>query len=152
MNQTAREQADRALFDRIAARYAKKDTVEPSSFARRSQLLSAMRPVLQELDDLGTVVDIGCGVGAPARYLAGRYRRYIGVDQSGEMIRAARTFNHGNPHAEFLIANVKSFKLPLSVADAVPRVAHGWHDQSGRVMDFVAWMAKRRAFLVSIEP
>ena len=75
MSQTEREQADRALFDRIAPHYAQKDVVASSALARQRQLLAAIETVLHQREDLGTVVDVGCGAGAPARYLAGYYAR-----------------------------------------------------------------------------
>jgi len=114
-----REQADRELFDRIVGRYARKDVVVSSSLARKSQLIAAIKPLLDESPNLGTIVDVGCGVGAPARYLAGHYERYIGVDQSEEMIATATAFNQGNPKAEFIARNIKSSGLPQNVADVV---------------------------------
>jgi SAM-dependent methyltransferase len=148
-----REQADRALFDRIASRYARKDSIASSSLARKSQLLFAVRPVLDELPNLGTVVDIGCGVGASARYLAGHYERYIGIDQSEEMIRAAIAFNRGNPRVEFIAENAKSRDLPQNVADVI--LSDGaLHHITGLedVMDSLVRIAKPGAFLVVREP
>ncbi len=113
------ERADRDLFDRIAGRYARKDCVVSSSLARKSQLLSAIKPVLDELPVLGTIVEIGCGAGASAKYLAGRYERYIGIDQSEEMIKLARVLNQGNASAEFIAESVKSKNLPQNVADVI---------------------------------
>lgn len=152
MNQAVREQADRILFDRIAVDYAKKDIIMSSSLARRNRLLAAMRPVLEERSNLGTVVDIGCGVGAPAQYLAGRYSRYIGVDQSEEMIEKARTFNRNIAEAEFLATNVKDANL-VHMADVILAVGALHHmTDLDRVMDSVVRVAKPGAWLVTIEP
>ena len=148
-----REQADRVLFDRIASRYARKDLIASSSLARKSQLLSAIKPVLGELPNLGTVVDIGCGVGAPARYLDGHYERYIGIDQSEEMIRAAVVFNRGNPRAEFIAKNVKSRDLPQNIADVILSDGALHHVvELEETIDSLVRIAKPGAFLVVREP
>jgi ubiquinone/menaquinone biosynthesis C-methylase UbiE len=148
-----REQADQVLFDRIASRYARKDLVASSSLARKSQLLSAIKPVLDELSNLGTVVDIGCGVGASAKYLAGHYERYVGIDQSKEMIKAAVMFNRGNPRAEFIAGNVKSKNLPRNIADLVLSDGALHHiTELEEAMDSLVRIAKPGAFLVVREP
>lgn len=153
MNGAMREQADRVLFDRIAAEYAKKDVARSSSLAREYQLLSAIQVVLRTRSSLGTLVDIGCGVGAPAHYLAGAYTRYIGIDQSREMIEAARAFNDGNHAAEFLTCNVKSRELPTDVADVILSVGALHHmTDLDDVMGSLVRVAKPGAFLVVIEP
>ncbi|MBU0703267.1 MAG: methyltransferase domain-containing protein [Chloroflexi bacterium] len=148
-----REQADRDLFDRIARRYARKDIVASSSLARKSQLLAAIKPVLDQLSNLGTIVDVGCGVGAPARYLAGHYERYIGIDQSKEMINAAITFNRGNPKAEFIAENVKSRDLPQNVADVILSDGVLHHiTELDEALNALLRIAKPDAFLVVREP
>ena len=147
-----REQADRDLFDRIARRYARKDVVASSSLARKSQLLTAIKPLLDESPNLGTVVDVGCGVGAPARYLTGHYERYIGVDQSEEMIEAAVAFNLDNPKAEFIARNIKSSDLQ-NVADVVLSDGALHHiTELDEAMDALVRIAKPGAFLVVREP
>ena len=147
-----REQADRDLFDRIARRYARKDVVASSSLARKSQLLTAIKPLLDESPNLGTVVDVGCGVGAPARYLTGHYERYIGVDQSEEMIEAAVAFNLNNPKAEFIARNIKSSDLQ-DVADVVLSDGALHHiTELDEAMDALVRIAKPGAFLVVREP
>ena len=147
-----REQADRDLFDRIARRYARKDVVASSSLARKSQLLTAIKPLLDESPNLGTIVDVGCGVGAPARYLAGHYERYIGVDQSEEMIEAAVAFNLDNPKAEFIARNIKSSDLQ-DVADVVLSDGALHHiTELDEAMDALVRIAKPGAFLVVREP
>jgi len=148
-----REQADRELFDRIAGRYATKDIVLSSSLARQYQLLTAMRPVLDQAPNLGTILDVGCGVGAPARYLDGHYERYIGVDQSTAMIEAAVALNRGNPRAEFLARNIKSRDLPTNVADVVLSDGALHHiTELDEALDALTRVAKPGAFLVVREP
>ena len=149
----AREQADRELFDRIASRYATKDIVVSSSLAREYQLLAAIEPVLGEIPNLGTLVDVGCGVGAPAKYLDGLYERYIGIDQSAEMIEAAIAFNRGNRRAEFLAQNIKSRELPSNVADVVLSDGALHHITAlDEALDALVRVAKPGAFLVVREP
>ncbi len=148
-----REQADRDLFDRIASRYARKDLVASSTLARRHQLLAAIEPILDQLPNLGTIVDIGCGVGATAAHLVGHYERYIGIDQSSEMIEAAIAFNRGNPKAEFIAENVKSRDLPQNVADVILSDGALHHiTELDKALDALVRIAKPGAFLVVREP
>jgi len=148
-----REQADQELFDTIADRYARKDVVASSSLARKNQLLFALQPILDQSPNLGTVVDVGCGVGAPARYLEGHYERYVGIDQSEEMIKAAATFNRGNPRAEFMAKNIKSRHLPQNVADVILSDGALHHiTELDHAMGSLARIAKPGAFLVVREP
>lgn len=148
-----REQADRALFNEVARRYAKKDIAPSSSLARKSQLLSAIAPVLKRTTSLGTVVEIGCGVGAPALYLNGHYENYIGIDQSERMIKAARELNRNTHQTEFIAANVKSENLPPNTADTILSVGALHHmTPLDDVMDSLNRIARPGAFLVVIEP
>lgn len=150
---TEQELRDQELFDQIAAHYARKDVVQSSALARRSQLLAAMEPVLARVPDLGTLVDVGCGVGAPALYLHGRYQRYIGIDQSPEMIEAAHIFNREQGGAEFKAANVKTAVLPANTADVILSVG-ALHHMTGldEVMARLVEIAKPGAHFVVIEP
>jgi len=147
------EQTDRALFNRIACFYARKDSYIPSSLARRSQLLSALKPILDERCNLGTIVEVGCGIGASAKYLVGCYERYIGIDQSEEMVKAARMFNQGNAGVEFIAENIKSKDLPQNVADVILSVGALHHmTELEDVIASLAGIAKPGAFLVAREP
>jgi SAM-dependent methyltransferase len=148
-----RERQDQVLFDQIARHYAKKDIVLSSSLARRDQLMSAIRPLLDALPNLGAVVEIGCGVGAPAKYLEPYYDHYIGIDQSDEMIRAAICFNQGNSRVRFIADNVKSPELPRNAADVVLSIGalhHMTHLED--VLRSLTRIAKPRAYLLLVEP
>ncbi len=150
---TEQELQDKELFDQIAAHYARKDVVQSSALARRSQLLAAMEPVLAQMPDLGTVVDVGCGVGAPALFLHGCYQRYIGIDQSPEMIEAARIFNREQDKAEFMAANVKTAVLPPNTADTILSIGALHHmTDLDEVMAQLVAIAKPGAHFVAIEP
>jgi SAM-dependent methyltransferase len=81
-----RRQVDRELFDRIARKYSRKDHEPYSRAARRHRVLSSVA----RLPSLGKVLEIGCGAGFSAEYLAGRYDCYVGLDYSAELIAVAR--------------------------------------------------------------
>ncbi len=148
-----REQRDRALYDRIAGRYARKDSMVSSATVRRDKLLFALAPVLERGGNLGTVVDIGCGVGGPAKYLEGLYERYIGIDHSEELIKAARDFHRHNPRVEFIVANIKAEGLPRQVADLILSDGALHHmSELDKVMSSLVRLAKPGAFFVAIEP
>lgn len=149
----SREDRDQALFDRIATRYARKDVVMSSALARRNQLLAALQPVLSQTASLGTIVEIGCGIGAPAKYLAGHYENYIGVDQSEELIKTAVSFNHNIPHTHFIAANIKTADIPPKTADLIlsDGALHHMSDLEA-VMACLHQIAKPGAWLVAREP
>lgn len=149
----AREKADEALFNQIATHYARKDIARSSSLARKSVLFSALKPILDDNPSLGTIVDIGCGIGAPARYLKGYYQRYVGIDHSQEMIEIAALFNRDNPRAEFIAANIKSEALPKGIADLVLSIGALHHmTELDQVVDSLHKLSKPGAYLVAIEP
>ncbi len=50
----------------------------------------------------GTALDFGCGAGRLSRPLADRFRRYIGLDISEEMLANARRINADVPNAVFV--------------------------------------------------
>lgn len=148
-----REQRDRVLFDRIASAHARKDFIISLLLISKDQFFSAVKSVLDELPNPGIVVEIGCGFGASATYLAGHYERYIGIDQSEKMIKAAIIFNRDNPRAEFLAENIKSKKLPENIADVIISDG-GLHHMTELelVMESLFRIAKPRAFLIVREP
>lgn len=148
-----KEQRDQVLFDRIARDYARKDIIPSSLIARKQLLLDAVRPLLKGANSLGVILDIGCGVGSPARYLEGYYDRYIGVDQSEKMIEAARIFNRGNPRVEFIAGNIKTLELSCKPADLVLSVGALHHmTELDSVMESLRRLAGSRGFILAIEP
>jgi SAM-dependent methyltransferase len=151
--QTAQEERDRALFDRIAGRYARKDIVQSSALARRHQLFMALRPLLTQTTSLGVIVDIGCGLGASAKYLTGYYTRYIGIDHSAELVKAATLFHEGNPNVEFIAADILNVNLPPHTADLILSDG-GLHHMPDldTVMTCLRRLAKPGAWFVAREP
>lgn len=152
----SREQDDRLLFDRIAQKYARKDITPSSAMARKDQLLTAIRQASGGnyfSTDWGIIVDVGCGVGAPAQYLQGSYQKYIGIDQSPEMISAAKVFNRQIIQAEFLADNVKKTQLPSHFADAILSIGALHHmTELDEVMKNLVAIAKPGAKFIVIEP
>lgn len=149
----SRQLTDHELFNTIATNYARKDVVPSSYLACRYQLLFAMEPVLGCLGVIDTIVEVGCGVAAPAQYLEGHYRRYMGIDYSEKLIAIARVFNQGNDRAEFVIANIKSANLRKINADVVLVVGVLHHTtELDTVMESLIRLAKPGGFLVAVEP
>ncbi len=130
-----------------------KDIVQSSALARKSQLLAAMQPVLAKRENVGTIVDVGCGIGAPGLFLNGRYTHYIGLDQSVEMIAAGKQFNQTVPNVTLIINNVKESSVPDNSADLI-LVIGALHHMTGLddVMQSMMRMAKPGADFVVIEP
>lgn len=148
-----REHRDQHLFDKIAYKYARKDFAVSSSLARKNQLDTAMKHAKRQNSQWGTIVDVGCGVGAPAKYLHGKYQRYIGIDQSAEMIQAAIIFNKDYPQATFITDNVRETKLPLNTADVILSIGALHHMSNlDQVMNNLVAIAKPGASFVVIEP
>ena len=106
MDETKTEAADRALFDRIARDYVRKDLTESCRIAREQRLRQTLRPIGTRV---GHLLEVGCGGGFSARYLDGLYETYTGVDYSEELVGYARQYNAG-PGREFLSANIKDFE------------------------------------------
>lgn len=105
MSRARTEDADRALFDRIARDYVRKDLTESCRIAREQRLRQTLRPIGA---NVGHLLEVGCGGGFAARYLDGLYETYTGVDYSEELIGYAQRYNAG-PGREFLSANIKDF-------------------------------------------
>ena len=148
-----KEQKDQALFDRIAWQYARKDLIRSSAISRKRLLLNAVQPLLGQMKSLGVILDIGCGVGAPAKYLQGYYRKYIGIDQSEKMIEAARIFNQGNPRTEFIAGNIKTLKLSGDPADVILSIGALHHmTELDLVMESLCRLARPKGFILAIEP
>src|SRR5580693_6704128 len=106
MGESKTEEADRALFDRIARDYVRKDLTASCRIAREQRLRQTLAPIGARV---GHLLEVGCGGGFAASYLDGLYETYTGVDYSEELIGYARQYNAG-PGREFLSANIKDFE------------------------------------------
>ena len=103
---------------------------------------------------IGTLVEIACGVGASAKYLAGSYRRYVGVDYSPELVKNARDFHAGTPNVEFIVRNVKDLSpSDIDNADCVLAVGALHHfTEIDVAMQRIRSIARKGAWFVAIEP
>lgn len=82
-----------------------------------------------------TVADLGCGTGALAAALAPRVRRVIGVDQSADMLRAARRRTEGQDNVELRRGRLEALPVDDASCDAALLVlALGWVDDPGRAL------------------
>jgi SAM-dependent methyltransferase len=102
------QQRDIALFDRIAADYGRKDLLPASRQARALR----QRRTLRLVPDTATlhVLEIGCGAGFGADYLAGRCASYTGIDYSAQLIALAQARHAHTPRVTFAVANAKDFR------------------------------------------
>ena len=153
LDEVAQEIADRKLFERIADPYSQKDLIASTRLARHAIVRRAVRPVLEEANTLGVVVDIGCGIGAQADYLDGNFERYLGIDYAAALIKIGKTFNRARVNVEFISSNVKDQALPQAIADTV-LVVGALHHMSNlnAVMKALQRLAKSGAHFVAIEP
>lgn len=100
--------SEKIFFDRISREYSRKDTHPVSGLVRRRELMLAARLVLGDgaaSTGVGRLLDIGCGVGAMAWHLEGRYETYLGLDISSEMIRIAQGWDRGD-NVSFQVADI----------------------------------------------
>jgi len=144
------EKVDRDLYNKIAAQYAKKDLAKSSSLARKFQLISAVRPLLRERKGFDTILEVGCGPGASAKYLEGYFKKFIGVDQSDEIINCANSL-FKKENIEFVVSNIKDFNFE-KIADLVLIVGSLHHmTELDQIMERLKKIAKPDAFFVAIE-
>ena len=152
-NSNVIEKEDQKLFGRIAEKYARKDYTKSSSIARRYQLMFAVMPVLKKLKPEITIVDIACGVGAPAKYLKGLYQSYIGIDYSEEMIRIAQSLYPDDKDVKFIASNIKDVERLNHQADLILAVGALHHmTEIDVVMESLKRIAKPGAYFVALEP
>lgn len=103
-----RASRDRALFDRIAGDYLRKDLAPACSRARRRRLESSLRRI--PWPDRPTLLELGCGAGFTAAYLDGRLERYVGIDYSQQLIALGRHHNEGR-NVAFHAADAHAIEL-----------------------------------------
>jgi SAM-dependent methyltransferase len=148
-----RRERDRRLFDSIASAYGRKDVIPVSRIPREAMLMEALRPLLADGKNLGRILDIGCGVGAPAKFLHGSYSGYRGVDHSEKLIAAARDFNKENSRAQFLAADIGDVPDDWGGADLVLSLGALHHIADlDTVMGRLTELARPGGFLVVVEP
>jgi 2-polyprenyl-3-methyl-5-hydroxy-6-metoxy-1,4-benzoquinol methylase len=102
-----RERRDQRLFEEIASVYCQKDLLPASRLARRHRLrqtLAAIPPIAGP-----AMLEVGCGAGFSAAYLAGYYGAYVGIDYAEPFIAYARQHNQGQG-ITFEVSNVKHYR------------------------------------------
>jgi 2-polyprenyl-3-methyl-5-hydroxy-6-metoxy-1,4-benzoquinol methylase len=149
MDHSNHEANDRSLFNRIAATYCDKDLFEPCRVARQLRLEQTIRCV--PIDGGIELLEIGCGAGFTARYLAGTYSEYVGIDYADAMIERARTIQRV-PHARFEAASVRAFDTRRRF-DVILwiGVLHHLNDLAGSLANIVR-LLKPGGWLVANEP
>ena len=144
-----RASRDRALFDRIASSYARKDFYEPSRIARITRLARTMEAC--GLGEDADVLEIGCGAGFSALYLGERIGAYTGIDYSESLIRYASQLDAG-PRAHFHAADLYDWQ-PTQRYDAVFAIGVLHHlPDIPRAMAHIRDMLKPGGILVVNEP
>ncbi|MCC6215679.1 MAG: methyltransferase domain-containing protein [Polyangiaceae bacterium] len=143
------EGRDRALFDRIAERYARKDLAPSSRWARRQRLLRTLEaiPPLHG----AAILEVGCGAGFSAEYLRGAYSRFVGIDHSEGLVQHARE-RHGAPGVEFHAVSAARFE-PHEPFDVVLLVGVLHHlEEPARAVAHMATWLRPGGFVVANEP
>ncbi len=146
---TERESRDRALFDGIAQAYTRKDLHATASLARRQRLLRTLDAA--SLPENPAILEAGCGAGFSARYLAGRFGRFVGIDYADKLIDAAKQHN-ALPNTTFKTANIKAMNLDESF-DAIVMIGvlHHLDDMDAAMAELVRAL-KPGGFLLANEP
>lgn len=133
--------------------YLKKALQTSTSIALKSQLFTAIKPVLDSVLHFGTVLDVGCGIGIAAAHLAGHYDRYIGIDPSARICEAARVLHRDNQRVQFLVQDIITTDLPAGIADVILVIGSFHHMESlDPVMEQIVKLARHDAILVVLEP
>lgn len=100
------------LFDRIAHDYAKKDIVQSTAVVRKHKLITCLDFLLDRKKNLGTILEIGCGIGAPSWHLESYYDKYIGIDYSDELIKQAKLQKRSDK-VTFILADLLNLNVNL---------------------------------------
>lgn len=100
-----------AFFGRVAGEW---DAVRAELFGSSVSMLG----LLALIDSSWTVADLGCGTGNAAELLAPHVHRVVCVDQSPEMLDAARKRMVGVNNIEFIAGPLINLPLPSQSVDA----------------------------------
>lgn len=143
------EKKDIELFENIAEKYARKDIYKVSREARKFQLKSLIS--LIDREDLGFIVDLGCGPGFNADYLKDRYNEYLGVDYSKEFIAISKSIHKDQL---FIQGNIKDLsKIINKVPDVILGVGVLHHiDRLDLALKSIREISSEKTILAFIEP
>jgi len=87
----------------------------------RTELWNELKPFAGEVQDGMTIADIGCGNGRLLQLFQGKKVHYIGIDNSGKLLRKAQQYASGFPgiHARFQEGDIRHIPLQNASCDAV---------------------------------
>ncbi len=143
-----RSESDKELFDRIAALYAKKDLYPASRMARKQRLEQSLQGLATKFD---RILEVGCGAGFAAEYLAHRYDKYVGVDHSQELVNAAEA-GHGSPSVSFVAADIRDYEAEEKF-DLILMIGVLHHlSEPGEILNSLSSLLKKDGVLVVNEP
>ena len=132
----------RAGYDACADAYAA---------ARATDDADQLRPLLAVLPEGSSILDLGCGAGAPIARALSEHHHVTGVDISQAMIRLARS---NIPEARFLQGDVLEVPLDESSFDAAVAIFMLFHvpcEEHGRLFERVwSWLRPGGTFLVTL--
>lgn len=144
---------DKALFDNIASQYARKDMLPATRIPRKYQLSVALQPIFNLTENLGSVLDVGSGIAAPAEYFNGAYDSYLGLDHSEAMVRAGQDFHKHRDNVTLITGDILNVDLSGKNFDLVLLCGALHHMPDVKsVLDKLHAYSKRGAWIVAIEP
>ena len=132
----------RSEFDRVAVSIAERHSERPFVLQRRKDVLKLIPPHCER------ALEIGCGLGDFARYLAGRSSHVLAFDLSPEMIRVAREQNAGFPNIEFQVADAMEFPYPPDTFDLVISFMTFHHLPLEQIMEKMRYTLKPGGVLI----
>lgn len=146
---TSHEEIDRKHFDTITPCYVRKDLRWASRLARRLRLEQTLSVV--PAVDAVRVLEVGCGAGFSADYLANPQIDYVGIDYSENLIKYAKQ-HHARDQARFEVANARTYTCdqPFDVVFMIG-VLHHFQDIDLIVRHLVT-LLKRGGWFVANEP
>lgn len=146
---TEHEKNDQALFERIAHEYCRKDLLAASRAARKCRLEQTMRVIQPQPH--WRYLEVGCGAGFSAEYLAGHYGEFCGVDYSDNLISFAQR-QHNRPNVQFVASNIKDYQpeLRFDVVFAIGLLHH--LDDVGEGLGHMFDLLKPNGWLIANEP
>lgn len=142
--------ADRALFDRIAATYCKKDLHGPSRIARQHRLRATLRRIPAQSPS-ASLLEVGCACGYSVEYLKKTGGHYVGLDYAQALIDFARQ-RHQTPNVAFVTSDIAEFApdQPFDVIFLIGVLHH--FDELGQRLTHMRDMLKPGGWLVANEP
>ncbi|REK23570.1 MAG: class I SAM-dependent methyltransferase [Planctomycetota bacterium] len=144
-----REAKDQALFNEIAEEYCRKDLHAAAQLGRKQRLLRTL--AVADLPDDLDILEAGCGAGFTAEYLAGRFRRFHGIDYAQGLIDYANEHIRV-PGATFAVGNIKEFETSEPF-DAIVMIGVLHHlDDMDLAMTRLVAALKPGGYLLANEP